>query len=176
MLRPLGATAGALASLATTAVFTKLRFRRVTPFVLSVPMLRAAPGYAMVTWFCDQSAAADAVAPTIVTVAAPGTLTASEYVPGKIVTVGIALFWAASTAALIAVNCPDPSAATVMADLEPEELADDVAEGEEVMDGTVAFEEPLWAAASPKRAAAMRDRMVNDGYLLVNGNVRREWR
>lgn len=45
---------------------------------LLVPMVRRAEGYEMVTWFCDQSAVGLAVAPTIVTVAVPVTVIASE--------------------------------------------------------------------------------------------------
>lgn len=74
------------------AELIRLMCRSVTPFALLVPMLRRAEGYEIVTWFCDQSGAALAVAPTIVTVAVPVTVTASEYVPAKTVTVGIPLF------------------------------------------------------------------------------------
>lgn len=53
---------------------------------------------------------------------------ASEYVPGSTVTVAIPLFCAALTAELIAVYCPDPSVATVMAGCATVEVVDNAAE------------------------------------------------
>lgn len=59
----------------------------------------------------------------------------SEYVPALTTTEGIALFCAAAMAALIAVNCADPSRATVMAVA----AADDTATNEDVV-GAMAAE------------------------------------
>jgi hypothetical protein len=92
MLLPLNEMTTAAVDAEVVAVLMKLMFRSVTPLELLDPIVRAAVGAAMVTWFCDQSEADVAVAPTIVTVAVPGTLTASEYVPGRIVTEAMPLF------------------------------------------------------------------------------------
>lgn len=79
---------------------------------------------------------------------------------------------------MIAVNCPEPSAATVMADLAPIEVTEGVAEGVESVDvvmsdalssrdgqlslekQTVPLEGLLWAATSPSRETTKKDRIV----------------
>ena len=99
-------------------LLTKLMLRTVMPFALLDPILSAADGFEIVTRFWDQSAVAVAVAPTMVTAACP-IVTASVYVPARTVTVGIPLICAAVTAALMAVNWPEPSCATVIAVFEP---------------------------------------------------------
>lgn len=102
-------------------------------------------------------------------------------------TVGISLIWAAFTPALMAVNCPDPSAATVMAFLGPrtdcELAAEDVTapmglekvdvvgtgtdadateEAElELADETVSPADRLCEAAHPKRLIQIEDRILH---------------
>jgi hypothetical protein len=195
MLEPLKDTAYATTAGPVVAVLTIFMFRSVIPFMLLVPMLSAAEGFAIVTRFCDQSATEVAVAPTIVTVAVPSTVTASKYVPGRTVTVGILLAWAALTAALMAVNCPDPSAATVIAVFEPLELFEIAAavatvgavngvEDIEVVDGTSdeLREETallivmLWAAANPIRAVTAKESMERMGLLERKSDGRKTCR
>jgi hypothetical protein len=173
MLSPLSERAIATVDAEVVAELMKLMCRKVTPFALLVPTLKGAEEYEMVTSFCDQSAAALAVAPTIVTVAVPVTVTASVYVPARTVTVGIPLTWAALTAAPIAVNCPEPSNATVMAAVD---VLDKVAEGvdsvevmrEALGSREVPLEELLWADASPNRAAVKNRRIVIDDLIRRN--------
>jgi hypothetical protein len=69
-------------------------------------------------------------------------------------------------AALIAVNCPEPSAATVMAVRKPVDVADEATDNVEDFVGTtddsVVLLESPWAKVSPNRAAKMKDRITKD--------------
>jgi hypothetical protein len=181
MLLPRRDTATATVPAGVVAVLIILILRTVTPFDWLDPIVKGIAGAAIVTLFAEWSATPVGEGPTIVTVAWPRTVTASEYVPARTETVGMPLFWAATKAALIAVNCPDPSAATVMADLEPAEVAEEVVEGVGVTEeaerrvvlstdaDSVALEALLWAAASPRRAATTNERIASDDQF------EREW-
>lgn len=65
---PLSETATAPTVAAVVAEFTKLILRKVTPLTPLVLMLKGMDGDKMVAWFADQSATAEAVAPTRVTI------------------------------------------------------------------------------------------------------------
>jgi hypothetical protein len=81
-------------------------------------------------------------------------------------------FWAAFTAALIAVNCPEPSRATVIAEAEPVEVEEEDTRDADTVDGArnelvaklVALKGTPWAAVSPSRTASTRDLMVSEDW------------
>jgi hypothetical protein len=98
----------------------------------------------------------------MVTVAVPLTVTASVYVPGRIVTVATPLICAAFMAALIAVNWLEPSVATVIAVFEPVDVCDAMEEVTKVglPRVEVMLNELLWETTAPNSVARTTDRMV----------------
>jgi D-arabinose 1-dehydrogenase-like Zn-dependent alcohol dehydrogenase len=101
-------------------------------------------------------------------------------------TEGIALFWAAETAALMAVNCAEPSMATVTAvdETRTEELVEMITEDDEVeeaeeaeeavkvkdVDALVESEVEPWQATMPARLATPESRYKR----IAEGLTRKE--